>query len=279
MLSYQHGFHAGNFADVHKHVVLLELIDYLLLKEKPLCYLDTHAGRGLYDLQSAQAQKTEEFSNGIGRLWARNDLSERLTSYRNLVDEINPGDNLTFYPGSPALIANYLRDKDKAILLELHPAEHNALQINLRDPRVAIHQRDAWEGLQALTPPSIKRGLVLVDPSYELKQDYATLPAQVATAARKWPSATWLIWYPILPAGHHSAMLSKFEQTGLRKLLRLELTIKPAGTLGMYGSGMLIINPTWRLCQEADKIQKELVELLETAPGSGAHLTQWLVPE
>ncbi|MCP5162408.1 MAG: 23S rRNA (adenine(2030)-N(6))-methyltransferase RlmJ [Hahellaceae bacterium] len=280
MLSYQHGFHAGNFADVHKHLILLELVEYLLRKDKPICYIDTHAGRGLYDLESVQAQKTEEFSQGIGRLWLRNDLSALLNTYRNLVDEINPGDRLTFYPGSPAILANCLRDQDKLILLELHPTEFSALQVNLRDPRIAIHQRDAWEGLQALTPPPIKRGLVLIDPSYEVKQDYSQLPKQVIAAAKKWSTATWAIWYPLLPAGKHEEMLKKFKESGLRKILRLELMVKPAtGTLGMYGSGMLIINPTWNLCEDAGAIQDELVRLLEESPASGSQLTEWLVPE
>jgi len=279
MLSYQHGYHAGNFADVHKHVILLELVEYLLRKDKPICYIDTHAGRGIYDLESSQAQKTDEYNSGIGRLWQRGGLSMLLNSYLNLVDEMNPGDNLTFYPGSPALLGNCLRDQDRMILLELHPTEFNALQANLRDPRIAIHQRDAWEGLQALTPPAIKRGLVLIDPSYEVKKDYTTLPKQVIAAARKWSTATWAIWYPLLPAGQHNEMLHQFERSGLRKILRLELMIKNPGTAGMYGSGMLIINPTWNLCDEAEFIQNELLTLLQDAPGTGAHLTQWLVPE
>lgn len=172
MLSYLHGFHAGNFADLHKHAILVALLEALNRKAKPWSYLETHSGRALYDLNDAQAQKTGEYQQGIGRLWAQ-PQAEVLEPYLQQVRRVNQG-TLSHYPGSPTIAAGMARAEDRLRLMELHSTEVEALRQQFRqDERVAVHHRDGYEGVNALLPPTPKRGLVLIDPAYEVKTEYA----------------------------------------------------------------------------------------------------------
>ncbi|HEX6929317.1 MAG TPA: 23S rRNA (adenine(2030)-N(6))-methyltransferase RlmJ [Gammaproteobacteria bacterium] len=245
MLSYRHAFHAGNFADVHKHAAWLFGIRSLLRKPSPFCLLDAYAGAGQYDLGSDAARKTGEWENGVARLLAGEDLPPVLAAYRDAVVAFNGGGPLAHYPGSPALAAAQLREHDRLVCLELHPADYPALKSQFaRDPRVHIHRRDAREGLPALLPPRERRGLVLVDPPYEQAAEYSEVPEAVLAACARWPTGSYLIWYPLLADNPQEAMLALLAGGG-RELLVQELLLFPEAP-GLRGSGIAWINPPWQ---------------------------------
>lgn len=279
MLSYLHGFHAGNFADVHKHVTLTLLLRLLTRKETPLAYLDTHAGRGLYDLDAPAARKTAEFANGISRLWSRTPVSPLLADYLDTVKRFNPDGGLHAYPGSPAIARELLRAQDRALLCELHPAEVPALKALFSgDTRIAVHRRDAFEGLRALTPPKENRGLVLIDPSYEVKSDYSDIAGALLQARRHWRTGVYMLWYPILAEARHETLLAAVLRSDQRKVLRSELRLpNDPQRRGMSGSGLLIANPPWQL----EAMLGATGELLANALSqpAGIHELEWLVPE
>ena len=279
MLSYQHSYHAGNFADVHKHLILSRLLEALHRKDKPFCYYETHAGRGRYDLSQTEAQKTAEYQQGIGRLWQQVQMPDLARPYQATIQELNPQARLRYYPGSPAVARRWLREQDRMQLMELHPQEALALRELFRgDRQVGVHERDGFEGVLALAPPPEKRGLVLIDPSYELKEDYRQLPQWVGKLFQRWSSAICAIWYPLLPAGRHQLLLKGLEQSGLRKILVAELEVSAAGDAGMYGSGMAIINAPWQLERELEQLMPWLVSLLGQESAARQRVT-WLVPE
>lgn len=279
MLSYQHSYHAGNFADVHKHLILSRLLEALQRKDKPFCYFETHAGRGRYNLTEAEAQKTAEYRQGIGRLWEQAQIPDLARPYLAAIQELNPHAPLRYYPGSPAVAHRWLRDQDRMQLMELHPQEVQPLRELFRgDRRVGVHQRDGFEGVLALTPPPEKRGLVLIDPSYELKEDYRQLPQWVDKLFQRWSSAVCAIWYPLLPQGRHQLLLRGLEQSGLRKILVAELEVSAPGETGMYGSGMAVVNAPWQLDQELEQLMPWLAAELGQDAKARQRVT-WLVPE
>jgi 23S rRNA (adenine2030-N6)-methyltransferase len=282
MLSYQHVYHAGNFADVHKHVALILLLRALSRKPAPFMMLDTHAGRGDYDLDSAEALGTGEFRDGIARLWDRPPAYDAVADYLTQVRNCNPDGRLRRYPGSPRLARMLLRKRDRLLLCELHPAEHAALRAALGgDNRVAIHRRDGFEALGALLPPAERRGLVLIDPSYELKTEYRQVAATVATTHKRWPTGAYLIWYPLLAAGRYRQLLNALADSGIRGILRSELQVRrPAGggrRGGLYGSGLLLINPPWRIDTALGETASWLAGILSKDTHQAN--TDWLVPE
>jgi 23S rRNA (adenine2030-N6)-methyltransferase len=245
MFSYQHGYHAGGFADVHKHTALCLLVEALKQKPAPFCYLDTHAGRGVYELTAAQAGRTGEWQRGIGRAYPCEPANETLRRYLDLVRGFNADDTLAVYPGSPAIVARLARADDRLVLVEAHPAEHAALRAAFRrDRRVHIHKRDGFEALPALVPPRERRGLVLVDPSYEVKADYLAVPEMVGATLRRWSGAIVAIWYPLLPDGRHAPLVAGFAALG-RPVLFAELTGPPRAR-GLFGTGLALVNPPWR---------------------------------
>lgn len=200
MLSYRHAFHAGNHADVLKHFLLVELLDYLNRKDKPWWYIDTHAGAGCYALDSDHAAKTSEHAAGIGHLWQRDDLPEVLKPYLAAVRQFNPHGGLTFYPGSPALAMTRLRAQDRMRLFELHPADVELLQKTFagEEERVMVRKADGFSALRALMPPPTRRALVLIDPPYEVKDDYRRTVDTLADALRRFPNGCFAVWYPML---------------------------------------------------------------------------------
>lgn len=234
MLSYQHAYHAGNAADLHKHVALAELLARLTAKPRGISYIETHAGRGLYDLADAKAAKTGEAARGIDRITPD---PERPFGAALAAVRLRHGSRA--YPGSPLIARALLREADRLILFELHPAEFAGLRGAMRGPGpgIAIHQRDGLEGALAVAPPKPRRGLVLVDPSYEVKSDYEAVPRFVRRLVAKWPEAVVLVWYPILEAGRHAALVA-----GLQPLpfLRHEVDIVGAAG-GMTGSGLILV--------------------------------------
>ena len=250
MLSYRHAFHAGNHADVLKHALEALIIAQLKSKEKPFCYLDTHAGGGCYDLSGEWAQKRAEYLDGIARLWPEREQWPELADYFEVIATLNESD-LRFYPGSPEIARPLLREQDKLLLMELHNQEIDILRRHMgSDSRTAIHHRDGFEGLLALLPPTPRRGLVLMDPPYELKEDYQQVVQTLKKAYQKWPTGIYALWYPILgqATDRSRAMLEQFKHAGFPSVLvaELEVAAQPE-EWGMNGSGMLILNAPWQL--------------------------------
>ncbi|MCC7413867.1 MAG: 23S rRNA (adenine(2030)-N(6))-methyltransferase RlmJ [Gammaproteobacteria bacterium] len=253
MLSYQHAYHAGGFADVLKHAVLALVADYLVRKDKPLLYLDTHAGAGLYDLRGTPARKGMEFTTGIGALWPPVDAPAVLRPYLDVVGKLNPGATLTRYPGSPWLARALLRRDDRLELHELHPAEHEALAANFAgDRRVHVHHADGLHALRARLPPQERRALVLVDPSYELAADYRRVPAAIAAALTRFATGTYLLWYPLRAQAPHRRMLEALAALAPRDALRAEIEIAAPATAWLYGCGLVVVNPPWPLRAQLD---------------------------
>ncbi len=269
MLSYLHGFHAGNHADVFKHAVLTLLLETLMVKPKPLVYVDSHAGAGVYDLTGEQATKTGESAEGIKRLWSRRESFPELSSYFSAIAALNPDGGCRCYPGSPRIAAHCLRADDRLILMELHKAELPKLRAALdADPRVNIHDRDGFEGLTALLPPKPPRGLVLIDPSYEVKTDYGQVARCLAAAHARWPTGVYAIWYPRLGVQRDQAehLLRGLSRTATR-LLIAELAVRPqADDFGMHGSGMALVNPPWRFEDQLGRLLPQLAAVLAMAP-------------
>ncbi|WP_127900433.1 23S rRNA (adenine(2030)-N(6))-methyltransferase RlmJ [Solirhodobacter olei] len=256
MLSYQHLYHAGNLADVHKHAVLAVMLDYLTRKDKPLSYLETHAGRGLYFLDAPEAVKTGEAAGGIARAevagWFAADHP-----YARRLAEVRAAEGATAYPGSPLIAAGALRPGDVMHLAELHPGEFAALQAALpARAGLHLHRQDGLQMALSLAPPMPRRGLMVVDPSYELKSDYEAIPGFFASVARKWNVGVLMLWYPLLPGAPHGPMLAALE-AGHPGALRHEVHFPPvrAGHR-MQGSGLFIVNPPWGIEEETQRLSK-----------------------
>ena len=253
MLSYQHHYHAGNPADVHKHALLAWVLDYLVQKDKPLTYIETHSGRGLYDLGDEAALKTGEAAKGVSL------LEQGLAPdhpYRQRLNEVRFKYGPTAYPGSPLIAAMTLREMDTIHLAELHPGENAILSSHLTDWGAHIRLEDGFKMAQAICPPTPRRGMLLVDPSYEVKAEYDSIPSDLAKVARKWNVGILALWYPILTSGSHGPMLSTLT-AAFPDALRHEVRF-PAVREGhrMMGSGMFVINPPYGLADHAAKITK-----------------------
>ena len=271
MLSYRHGFHAGNHADVLKHLVLLALLQQMRVKEKPFVVMDSHAGNGIYRLDSVQARKTREAESGILPLWqqfrSHGVKSPLLLDYLNTVagaDASNAGETLAVYPGSPTLSLSQLREQDRMILMELHTSEIEELRQNFHyDRRVAVHHRDGFEGAVALSPPTPRRGLMLIDPAYEDKEDYDRVIKTVREAHRRWATGVIAVWFPMLGrARDHSPSLIK-ALSGLPGVRVMTLAAAhQTEEFGMYGSGMLLVNTPWQFNALVDPAMNEAVSCL-----------------
>jgi 23S rRNA (adenine2030-N6)-methyltransferase len=277
-MNYRHAFHAGNFADVHKHVVLTALLQRLTTKPTPLLYLDTHAGRGLYDLNSSEAARGQEWQHGVERLRKAQLKDPLLRCYRELVA---PSLEALQYPGSPLLALQLLRPGDRVVLVEKQSEEARALRSHLtRTRHVAVLAEDGYASLKAHLPPQEKRGLVLIDPPYEDAREFQHLERAVILALARWPQAVLAVWYPIKAGTSHGRWLRALAATGLRKLLLAELAIRPQNfPVGLNGSGVLITNPPYQIETTLRDAQRELLELLAEPPHVGDQRVDWLVPE
>lgn len=273
MLSYRHAFHAGSFADVLKHAVYVFALRHAAQKPKPLLVLDTHAGAGRYDPASAEARKTGEHGRGIARLLDAPDPPELLVPYLDLVRRERPA-----YPGSPALALACLRPVDRLELVELHPTDHAILaQAMAAEPRVKVRREDGLAALVARMPPPERRGVVLIDPSYEIKSDYAAVVRALAMAHRRFATGIYLLWYPVIERGSVEALMRALAETGIPGQYRIELGQEPdAPGRGMTGSGLVILNPPWTLPAAAAAALPWLVRHLDA---SGPVFSDWLVPE
>lgn len=247
-MNYRHAFHAGNHADVLKHVVLLYCLDALKRKETPFGVLDTHAGRGLYDLFSDEAMRSPEWQHGLGRLvdWA--DAPAAVARYLEALKLHNPDGVLRNYPGSPAMIADALRAQDTLNACELHPEEFAALKRNVRGPNVRLHERDAREAMRALLPPPERRGLVLIDPPYEEPDELATSASAIGTALQRFGHGTYLWWRPLKSRSALDAADAEVRNSGVSKWLRADLWVgAPMPQSRLMGSSLLLINPPYGL--------------------------------
>lgn len=267
MLSYRHSYHAGNYADVIKHIVLIEILEHLTKKENAFDYIDTHAGAGLYNLHSEHAAKLQEYTQGIGKL-NRKDWPE-LASYFDVIASYNSDDALNFYPGSPSIASNFLRRQDRSWLYELHPRDAELLLENSgKQKGVRVMYEDGFKGMEALLPPISRRGLVLIDPSYEIKTDYGQVFDAIDSAYKKFPTGTYALWYPVVDRKNIDILERKFIRSGIKKIQQFELGIAADqfGS-GMSASGMIVINPPWML---KDKMAKVLPKLVTALGGEGA---------
>lgn len=253
MLSYQHHYHAGNPADVHKHALLAWVLDYLTQKDKPLTYIETHAGRGLYDLGDEAALKTGEAAKGVLALEAG---LAKDHPYRQRLAEVRFKYGPSAYPGSPLIAAMTLREQDTIHLAELHPGENAILKEHLTQWDAHIRLEDGFKMAQAICPPTPRRGMLLVDPSYEVKSEYDSIPKELSHIARKWNVGILALWYPILTSGSHGPMLSQLAQA-FPDALRHEVRFAPVRDgHRMMGSGMFVINPPYGLAEHATSITK-----------------------
>ena len=280
-MNYRHAYHAGNGADVLKHVVLLALLDHLNRKETPYCYLDTHAGRGMYPLGAAETQRAGEFRDGIAKLLDAEDAPPAILRYLEVINRVGVEDGaLVRYPGSPALALEGLRLQDRAVLVELHHGEATALKNALyRDRRAQVHERDGHEALLALIPPKEKRGIALIDPPYEQPDEFDRLEQTLVAATARWPSGIYAVWYPIKHGEAAQRFLHRMAASGIRRQLVIELTHERDDLPGgLNGSGMLIINPPYQLEQTLSGSLPWLHSRLSPT-GRGRHRMIWSVAE
>ncbi|HWT28666.1 MAG TPA: 23S rRNA (adenine(2030)-N(6))-methyltransferase RlmJ [Methylophilaceae bacterium] len=251
MLSYRHAFHAGNHADVLKHYVLTQVLDYASGKEKPLWYIDTHAGAGMYALDQGYASQNAEHAGGIGRLWSATDLPPSLAEYVAMVKGMNPDHAMRFYPGSPQVAQALLRKEDRIRLFELHPTDAKLLRQRFKDAgrQVMIETTDGFAGLKASLPPPSRRAVVLIDPPYEEKQDYQSVVRAIEDSLQRFATGTYILWYPLLQRPEPLQMLERLARLPLKSWLHVSLTVQQPSIdgFGMYGSGLFIVNPPWTL--------------------------------
>ena len=281
-MNYRHAYHAGNFADVVKHVVLTLVLEHLKLKPAPFRVIDTHAGIGVYDLSGEQAQKTGEWRDGIGRLLAEEPpeaLRPLLAPYLDVVQALNGGAGLRRYPGSPRLARALLRRGDQLIANELHPEDAALLQQHFAgDPQTKVLRLDAWIALKSLLPPKERRGLVLVDPPFEEPGEFARIAKGLREAVRRFATGTVLVWFPIKDPVQVASFYRELSKLELGPVLRLELMVRAArNSEVLNGCGLVVLNPPFTLAVKAERLLPHLAERLAQGPGAGYRL-DWITP-
>lgn len=277
MLAYRHAFHAGNHADVLKHIVLVQVLRYMNAKDKPYRFVDTHAGAGGYSLEGRYAQKKGEFEQGIGRLWGRSDLPEPVADYVERVRAFNPGGALEQYPGSPAIAHMLLRPTDQMRLFELHPTEHRILESYLGSQRgVEVKHADGFDGLKSQLPPSTRRGVVLIDPSYEGHGDYGRVVATLRDAVQRFAEGVYLVWYPQVQKVEAAELPRRLEALAPKGWLHARLTVARPDAMGfgLAGSGMFVLNPPYTLHDTLAGVLPWLVHALGQVEGANFLLDQ-----
>lgn len=287
MLSYRHAFHAGNHADVLKHMVTIQLMRYLGQKDTPYMVIDTHAGGGVYALDGNYASKNAEYETGIGPLWGRTDLPEAVADYVQLVKDLNPSGKMRYYPGSPYCANQVMREQDRLRLFELHTTESKVLADNFRKldahaaeqgkrpsargKRVMIERGDGFLALKALLPPPSRRALVLIDPPYEDKRDYQKVKEALQDALVRFPTGTYAVWYPVLQRIESKQFSDRLKRLGAKSWINVTLSISspsPDG-FGLHTSGMFVLNPPWTLLATLKEVMPYLVKVLGRDSGAG----------
>jgi 23S rRNA (adenine2030-N6)-methyltransferase len=277
-VNYQHAYHAGSFADVHKHAVLARVIAYLKTKPAAFRVIDTHAGAGRYDLFGPQPERSGEWRGGIDKLWNAAlpaDLRPLLAPYLDSVAALNPGGRLRIYPGSPLIAQSMLRAGDRLIACEPEPRAAAALKAALRgDRRAKVLSLDGWTALGAYVPPKERRGVVLVDPPFEEAADFLRLTSTLALAHGKWPHGIYLLWYPIKERAAPDALARRLRKLAIPALLRCEITLgPPRADAGLVGSGLIVVNPPFKLDADLRALLPALARLF--VPQAGCRI-DWL---
>ncbi|MGB6537591.1 MAG: 23S rRNA (adenine(2030)-N(6))-methyltransferase RlmJ [Xanthobacteraceae bacterium] len=285
-MNYQHAFHAGNFADVHKHVVLVRIL--LHLRQKPAAFrvIDSHAGAGRYDLGASEPTRGGEWREGIAPVWekAQQQAIDKATAallkpYLDLVAGCNTAGSLRVYPGSPVIAQRLLRAQDRLIACELEPRSAAMLASTLRgDRRVKALSIDGWTAIGASVPPKERRGLVFIDPPFEQRADFSRLPEMLKAAHRKWPTGIYLAWYPITGRETSSELARRLQRLEMAKLLRCEWALRePRADAGLAGSGLIVVNPPFTLERDMQILLPALGRMV-AAPGQGWQTIDWLAP-
>lgn len=282
-MNYRHAYHAGNFADVMKHALLARILTHLLKKDTPFRVIDTHAGIGLYDLSGEEAEKTAEWRNGIGRLDAAPlpEAAEALIApYRAAIAAVRARHGATTYPGSPLLVSAMLRRQDRALAIEKHPKDAETLtRVLTYDPRIKAIELDGWTALNAMIPPPERRGLVLIDPPFEVPGELERLADEIARAWKKWSTGIFAGWYPIKDRRAVDAFAARLAASGTRKVLRLELMVTDGRDESrLNGSGLVVVNPPWTLKDEAEILLPALAERLAQGTRAGFR-AEWIAGE
>ncbi|MEC5343298.1 23S rRNA (adenine(2030)-N(6))-methyltransferase RlmJ [Brenneria populi] len=280
MLSYRHSFHAGNHADVVKHTVQSLIVTALKEKEKPFLYLDTHAGAGRYQLSGEHAERTGEYLDGIAKIWQRDDLPAELEPYMQAVRAYNHNGQLRYYPGSPLIARQLLREQDKIHLTELHPSDFPLLRNEFqKDARARVLREDGYQQLKSQLPPLSRRGFILIDPPYELKTDYQAVVKGIQEGHKRFATGVFALWYPVVLRQQIKRLLKELEATGIRNILQIELAVLPdSDRHGMTASGMIVINPPWKLKAQMESVLPWLHGALSPA-GTGHVGVEQIVPE
>ncbi len=261
MLSYRHAFHAGNFADVLKHSVLTLVLEYMVRKDKGFTYIDSHSGAGMYSLNDEYAQKTGEYKGGVAKILAAvndDNFPEALMPYIELLHKLNKeNEELDIYPGSPGIAKQFMRRQDSTHLFELHPTDIQHLtEYCARWNKSHVKQSDGYKGILGLIPPPSRRGVVLIDPPYELKEDYVKAVKTIVKAYKKFTSGTYILWYPVVTRERINAMEKDFSRSDVKNLLQVEFCLQAdSEEYGMTGTGLFIVNPPWQL-------ERQLTEIL-----------------
>lgn len=251
MLSYRHAYHAGNYADVLKHLVLVQVLHYLTRKDKPLCYIDTHSGAGMYRLSSKEAVKTGEYQQGIAALWGCKKPPAAVAAYLDCIKQVNKTPELKVYPGACTIAAKILRPQDRLILSELHSNEARGLTKTFAGyHNVFCYTEDGFTKGLASVPPSERRGVMLVDPSYEIKTDYHRVVEHLQQCYRRFSTGVYLLWYPVADEFKTGLMLKALRRSGIKRIHQFELgTDSDHSQPGMTGTGMIVVNPTFGLSE------------------------------
>ncbi len=270
MLSYRHAFHAGNFADVLKHAVLTNVLEYMTRKDKGYTYIDSHSGAGMYQLTEEYAQKTGEYKQGIAKLINNDDIPEALEEYIALIQSFNQTEELKLYPGSPAVAKEFSRRQDSAHLFELHSTDINYLtEFCQRWSKSHVKQSDGYQGILSLLPPPSRRGVVLIDPPYELKEDYTKAVKTIISAYKKFATGTYILWYPVVKRELIDKMREQFIASDVKNVLQVEFCMqKDTDAYGMTGTGLYIVNPPWQLTQQLEAIMPYLKDKLGDSQSS-----------
>lgn len=282
-MNYRHIYHAGNFADVLKHLVLTRIVEHLKKKDKAFRVIDTHAGTGLYDLTSVEAQKTGEWQGGIGRILGAElpeEVNELLQPLIQAVGQVNPQGGLRHYPGSPFLVRSLLRKQDRLTAIELHPQDAEKLKARFAgDYQVRVIELDGWLAPGAQMPPKEKRGLVLIDPPFELEGEFDRLGHALVTAHQRWPGGTYALWYPVKDRRAVNAFRADLKETGIRKILDISLAIRaPSPEPRLDGTGMIIVNPPFTLEAEMKAALASIAPLM-AEDGVARFSVDWIAGE